>query len=167
MEPTEVRIRDCACPGEPHPDGDVVYLRPTLDLAGGTQAEMDLLDSIRLYPLPDDPPADLLEKVSGQRASYLRPRWFETFIRHGFAGSNVEGFTVEDLVADYGLARPVADAATDLYSDVVLRPFQNPPKKRSGSGRTGASTRQPSTRTPSRSKSSSQPASVDGASLPA
>ncbi len=34
-DPIPVRFRDCACPGSPHPDGDVAYLRPYLDYRGG------------------------------------------------------------------------------------------------------------------------------------
>ena len=39
MENVTVRIGDCACPDAPHPDGDVVYMRPTVSLVLGLACE--------------------------------------------------------------------------------------------------------------------------------
>lgn len=38
MAEEPIRIRDCACPGSPHSDGDFVRLRPKLTAAGGAAA---------------------------------------------------------------------------------------------------------------------------------
>jgi len=39
-----VNIGACECPDSPHPEGDVVYLRPRLDLRGGFRVKRRLLD---------------------------------------------------------------------------------------------------------------------------
>lgn len=47
MAEEPIRIRDCACPGAPHPDGDLVRLRPKLPAVAGAEA------STVLYLNPD------------------------------------------------------------------------------------------------------------------
>lgn len=111
-----VRVRDCACPHTPHPDGDVVLLRPTLSLRGGIKAQQDIRSSIG---------ADGLV-VQDE----LVARWMETFVREGATGWNLLDeagrpvpFDIAALLADFELAGPVADKADDLYGQAVLRPL--------------------------------------------
>ena len=124
-----VRVRDCACPDLPHAEeGDIVYLRPTLPLRGGAVAERNLVEA------QGDP--------DGLMAS-----WLETFVRYGADGWNWlddQGeplpFDVQVLLDDWGLSRPVADRAAELYQESVLSPFQNASTSRSPTGRTAGST---------------------------
>ena len=127
-EPVVVRVRDCACPDTPHADGDVVYLRPKLSLAGGIAAQQDLIAS-------DGDPA------------VLTRLWLETFVRHGVTGANWEPFSVQDLLDDFDLGLPVAERAEELYGEAVLRPLglsrpssSKPGPTRSSTSRTRRST---------------------------
>lgn len=156
-DPVPVRVRDCACPHTPHPDGDVVTIRPALSLAGGLAAEQQMLEVFGQAPLPDGASDAQKDAVGARRALLLRPVWFETFIRHGALGWNLTDedgepvpFDPEALLSDYGLARPVGDACADRYSESVLAPFQTPPAKHSRSGPTAGGTSRPVTRTRSR-----------------
>jgi hypothetical protein len=127
-EPIPVRVRDCACPGDPHPDGDVVYLRPHLNIDGGEAAE-----------------ADLIESMADERE--LKRRWLRTFVKHGAVSWNLtdaEGepvpFDVDAILDDWTLARPVADKAADLYTQSVIAPFVTKPGARSPTGQTAPTT---------------------------
>jgi len=125
QEPISVRVRDCACPDAPHAaEGDLIYLRPTLSLEGGILAEQ------QLYEAAGDP-------------ARLTRLWLHTFVRHGAMGWNLldeDGdpvpFDVDTILNDWTLARPVGDAASDTYSDAVMRPFQKKLEARSPTGRT-------------------------------
>ena len=133
-EPVVVRVRDCACPGTPHADeGDVVYLRPKLSLAGGIAAQQDLVAS-----RGPDGTADVAE---------LTRRWLVTYVRYGAIGWNFTGeagepvpFDVNVLLDDFSLADSVADKADDLYAEAVLRPLGLSRPKTSPTGPTDAST---------------------------
>lgn len=167
-----MRVRDCSCPGTPHEDGDEIYLRPALGLEGGLEAEGALLESVRLFPLPENASEAKTDEVASQRATFIRPRWFATFIRHGAIGWNLVDekgrpvpFEVEKVLEDYSLARLAAEEANDLYSNSVLAPFQDPPAKPSLNGRTDGGIHPPSQPTRKRSRRSSPPASVDGVNL--
>lgn len=117
-----VRVRDCACPESPHAEeGDGVYLLPTLSAEGGIAAEQDM-------------------STAAGDADKLTRLWLITFVRYGVAGANYEPFTVDDLLADWALARPVALRAGELYQASVIAPFQTEPPKRSRTGRTPATT---------------------------
>ena len=90
-----VRVRDCACPGEPHSEeGDIVFLASTLPAEGGIVAEQQMSDV--------------------QDVETLTRRWLITFVRYGATGWNLHDedgptpFDVEVLLADWALARPVA-----------------------------------------------------------
>ena len=128
-EPVAVRVRDCACPGTPHTDeGDLVYLRPTLSLAGGITAQQDLVAS-------DGEPNELVR------------RWLITYVRYGAIGWNWLDdsgqpipFDVDAILDDFTLATPVADKADELYSEAVLRPLGLSRPKTSRTGPTAAST---------------------------
>lgn len=136
-----VRVRACACPDSPHPDGDIVYLLPSLSLEGGAAAEFDLMQT-----------QDVLDE---QRRTYaLLARWTATFVRYGAVAWNwlddtgPVPFDAETLVADYRVSRLVAGKANELYSEAVTAPLleaaeaanPSPPKRPSRRGQTGRST---------------------------
>lgn len=174
MDLEAVRVRDCTCPGTPHPDGDEVYLLPTLGLEGGAAAELDL---------------DAVKSLPAKRATdALLARWTVTFVRYGAVGWNwlrtaakdqpsdpdrIEAvpFDVEILCSDYSLARLVAVKANDLYSEAVTAPLReaavvplNRQQRRSRRGQTGSSTSAKRAPTSRSSRSSSQ-ADSDGPPL--
>lgn len=130
-----VRVRDCACPGSPHEEGDGVFLSSTLSAEGGIAAEQQM-GEIR-------------------DVDQLTQKWLVTFVRYGAQGWNFldeDGpvpFDVEDLLADWGLARPVALRAAELYQEAVSAPFQTAPARPSANGRTRATTSRRRSRTPS------------------
>jgi hypothetical protein len=131
MEPIEVRVRDCACPDTPHGEGDIVYLAPTLPAAGGIAAEQDMGET--------------------RDSSELTRKWLITFVRFGVTGANYEPFSVDDLLADWALARPVAIRAGELYQASVIAPFLQERAKPSPTGRTRATTSRRRSPTPSSS----------------
>lgn len=141
-----VRVRDCACPGTPHEEGDFVYLAPTLSAEGGIAAEQDM--------------------TSTRDSDELTRKWLITFVRFGARGWNLvdeDGdvpFDVDDLLADWAIARPVALRAGELYQAAVIAPFQQQPAKRSPTGRTRATTSARRSPTPSPSESPSLVSSV-------
>jgi hypothetical protein len=130
-----VRFRDCTCPGSPHDgrdgadDGDIVTLRPHLGFAAGAEALRKIIEA--------DGDVNRVAELVGP-----------VYIREGVIGWNViaeDGGAAElDIAAildDYALAYPIAEAADDLYSEVVLRPLVVRMNALSGNGRTAASTR--------------------------
>lgn len=135
LEPA--RVRDCACPGTPHEEGDVVYLSPTISLDGGIAAEQDVANS--------KGDSDLLIRL-----------WVRTFLTHEAKGWNLVDengpvpFDLDTLFADYALARPAADRAVELYGDTVLAPLLARLTKQSPTGQTTGTT----SRTPKRTKPS-------------
>lgn len=123
-----VRVRDCTCPDKPHEEGDGVFLAERLSALGGIAAEQDLTNAAG--------DADLLTRL-----------WLITFVRYGATGWNLQDaegrpipFSVDDLLADWALARPVALRAGELYQASVMAPFQQTPPKPSRTGRTRATT---------------------------
>lgn len=148
-EPVEVRVRDCACPNTPHPDGDVVFLAPKLSLAGGLAASADISTALG-------------------NGTMLAELWLVTFVKHGAIGWNLldeDGdpvpFDVRVLLDDYDLAMPVAEKADELYGDTVARPFLTRLKAISRRGPTAPSTSptEPSTTKP---RKRSSPATTAG-----
>jgi hypothetical protein len=142
MELERVRVRDCACPNTPHTEeGDWVSVTPTLSLEGGLAAESDL----RLANQEATDPAE--------RGELIQRRWAITFVRYGAKGWNLVNenggipFSIDALLADYGLARAVADRCADLYTEAVLRPFQKILAARSPTGPTNGTTSPPRRRT--------------------
>lgn len=134
MLPEFVRVRDCACPETPHAEeGDGVYLSPTLPALGGIAAEQDMAKH-------------------SDNADALTAAWLITFVRYGVTGANFEPFSVEELLADWALARPVAIRAGELYQASVIAPFLPTPAKRSPTGRTRATTSAAPSPTPSPSE---------------
>jgi len=126
MTPERIRVRDCACPGTPHEEGDFVLLAPTLSAAGGIAAEQAMTET-------RDPDA-------------LTGKWLILFVRYGaldwtFTDDNGPvPFDVDALLADWALARPVAIRAGELYQASIIAPFLPAPARRSPTGRTRAMT---------------------------
>lgn len=126
-EPIAVRVRDCECPENPHEDGDVVYLAPKLSLAGGLQAQADIIEA-------------------AGNGGMLAASWQVTFVKHGATGWNFldeDGevpFDVNVLLEDYGLSSPVAEKADELYGESVMRPLLARLNATSRTGRTNGST---------------------------
>ena len=131
-----VRVGDCACPDTPHADGDEVYLTEKISLEGGLAAQQDIA-------------------TAGSDGNALTRRWLITFVRFGAVGWNLRDedgprpFDVEALLADFGLAEPVADRAAELYSEAVMRPLLRASSKDSPTGSTRSSTRRPGKSRPS------------------
>jgi len=150
-DPIEVRFRDCTCPGTPHPDGDVAYLRPYLDYAGGAEA----LASVTV--------SDSEGNTSLADVSEWPQRIGPVFIRRGVIGWNVEDedgpvpVTREALEAlRWEDAYELADRADDLYGGQVLAPLVKRMQMSSKAGQTNGSTQRrasPKPRTPSGSSS--------------
>lgn len=149
-----VRVREC--PDGSHPDGDVVYLRPTLGLTGGIVAQQDFVACRR--PGPKDKHGNDTWEIDG---AALTPRWMETFVRYGATGWNLHDaagpwpWDIERLLGDFDLAFPVADRADDEYREAVLRPLGLARPATSPPGPTAGSTSRTPTPIPSRRKSSS------------
>jgi hypothetical protein len=140
-----VRFRDCACPNTPHPDGDVAYLRPYLDYAGGAEA-LAAIQKSNADPI-------LMPQLLGP-----------VFIRRGVADWNLldedgDPVPVTDEALDalrWEDAYDLADKADDIYGGQVLAPLVKRLPKPSPTGRTGRSTRAGSSRkTPPPSEPSS------------
>lgn len=129
--PIPVHVKDCPH----HEEGHSVLLLPTISLDGGIAAEQDLYSAAG-----DD---KLLTRL-----------WLTTFLRYGAVGWDLclDGepipFDVDVLLADYALARPVAEKAAELYAAAVTAPFLPKPATRSPTGRTRATTSRRSRPTP-------------------
>lgn len=155
-EPVEVRFSDCRCPGSPHPDGDVAYLRPFLDYAGGAEA----LRAMR---------------QAGGDVERFDELVGPVYIRRGMLGWNrvdEDGEPVplpDDPSTDlpYDEAYWLANRADDLYGGSVLAPLVKQLEMSSPTGRTASSTsasrRSRSTR-PKRSAPSAQSPSAGSGS---
>lgn len=139
-EPVAVRVRDCACPDHLHPDGDFVFMRPTLSLDGGLAAEHDsstalaeaIAEGIAVAggALPKDGwSQDQQDAMARDMTERLRRKWLVTYVRHGAFGWNFVDetgpvpFSVEVILADYTIAQPVAEKGDELYGDTVARPL--------------------------------------------
>lgn len=116
-----VPIGACQCPGAPHEDGDVVYLRPKLGLRPGVAIQRLLIDSQQSGTLAAADLAGLLA---------------EGYLIHGVVAWSMvnetgkpvpvnEGTIRTVLLDDFERAAPVADAADDQYKGVVILPLVN------------------------------------------
>jgi hypothetical protein len=142
--PVEVRLDGCYCPGTPH-DADVVYLRPSLSMAGGMAAQ-----------------AAIQEGASDQFV--LQELLAQVWIRHGVVSWNLvdeDGplpLTPDNVVAalPYGKGgRLVAERADALYAEDILAPLRERLASISRSGRTNGSTSTPKPSTRKRRSPSS------------
>lgn len=141
-----VRFRDCACPGTPHPDGDIAELRPYLDYAGGAEALAALRE------VADEP--NRLGEVLGP-----------IFIRRGVVAWNLVNEDDDPVPLHPALeelrwedAYELADKADDIYGGQVLAPLQKRMAASTKNGQTGGSTSRPRRRSP-RTLTPSEPSS--------
>src|SRR4051812_25376082 len=117
-----VRFRDCTCPETPHSDpspewgdldGDVVELRPYLDLAGGSEALRATRNAIAAA-------GNDVQKALEFMAEFVGP----VYVRRGALRWNVRDengpvpFTEEAVAAlPWVEAYEIADRADDLYGE--------------------------------------------------
>lgn len=111
---TTVRVRDCTCPGSPHPDGDLVYLNPSLPFLGGVAARSVLAAF-------GDPV--VAEETLGR-----------VYLRHGVIGWNLldargrpRTFSAEGVEAEFPWStggRAIVEACDDLYQEEILAPLR-------------------------------------------
>lgn len=164
-----VRFRDCECPGTPHPDGDVVYLRPTLGFAAGAAALRAMGEAIVVVSPTGGGPKGTDPIIDDSRSDELVG---PVYLREGPSGWNVvddDGpvpYDPQVLIDNYVWGYPVVEACSALYTEAVLSPLvsrmnaqANPRKKGpSKTGRNGVPTqvtRRSSDTHPSPRKSSS------------
>lgn len=136
---TEVRVRDCACPGHFHNGtGDLVYLRTTPSLQLGLAVQSDIRAAIGDGEL-------------------LQQKWLVSYVRHGVVGWNLvdakgkpRPLDVQELLDDFDVGMTIAEKADELYGDRVVTPFVEKLLTRLGPGPTDDSTSPPemSTETP-------------------
>src|SRR5688572_8979471 len=144
-DPIEVRLGACYCPHSPH-ETDLVYLAPTLSMAGGMAAQSAMRDGF----------SDSLK---------LQELLAEVWIRHGVVGWNLVDEDGADLpltpanvaaALPYGKGgRMVAERADDLYAEDILAPLVERFKSTSPRGRTNGSTSTPKPSNPKRRSPSS------------
>lgn len=133
---TPVRVADCGCPGTPH-EGHNVFVRSTISLEGGIAAEEAMLKVAV---------TDFAEEALRTRA--LTYAWAPVFVRAGAVdwdlcdeNGDPRPFDLEEVLADYSMARLVADKCGELgYGEAVMAPFQTQQAKPSRTGRTRATT---------------------------
>lgn len=128
-DPIEVRFSDCHCPGTPHPDGDVAYLRPFLDYAGGAEA----LRAMRSADGDVEKFGELVGPV------YIR-RGLVGWNRVDEAGDPLPLPTDPATELPYEEAYWIADRADDLYGGSVLAPLVKQLEMSSRTGPTASST---------------------------
>lgn len=130
-EPVSVELGACYCPGEPHADGDVVYLAPQLSMPGGMAAQAAINEGIK-------------------DSMVMQERLAAIWTRFGIVGWNLLDergqpipVTAENIAAalPYGKGgRLVADKADDLYAEDILAPLVQRLESISGTGPTNGST---------------------------
>lgn len=133
IEPIEVRIGDCECPGTPHPDGDKAWLRPRLTAKGGMTATYLIVNN-------DGDPTRLSRDLGMCFLVDGLVRWNLLDEDGNPIPTDEDTLTSGALDWDSTLL-PIANAANDVYQESVLRPFR-PAKalESSPSGPTDAST---------------------------
>lgn len=144
-----VRVADCRCPDNPH-EGHHVLVSPTISLEGGIAAEKALREvALSFQSTSGGTKAEVAAREQAQ-AQALIYAWAPIFVRDGARDWDLcddQGeplpFDVEAILADYSLARLVAEKCNDLgYGSAVVAPFQQQPAKPSRNGRTRATTSQ-------------------------
>lgn len=154
VDPIEVRLPACYCPGSPH-EADLVYLAPSLSMAGGMASQAAIAEAGR-------DPIQLQEMLA------------EVWIRHGVIAWNLEdasgplAVTAEAVrsALPYGKGgRLVAEQADALYAEDILAPLAERLKTISRRGPTNGSTSRAPASTRKR-RSPSLTATTDGAHPP-
>jgi hypothetical protein len=113
----EVSLGECRCPGTPHPDGDLLYLRPKLGLAAGVAIQQTVIDMAGNRSAPD---------ITGLLS--------EAYLRYGVADWNLlddAGKPLEltpetlreQVLDDFERATPAADRADELYMQATIGPL--------------------------------------------
>ena len=117
-DPVPVPLGYCPCEGSPHPDGDIVYLRPELSVPAGVKARSWFVDSIT----GEVDSANLQERIAAV--------WLEAGVMSWtFLDDDGEPIPVTPeniaLALPYGKGgRLVADRADDLYVPSVVTPLE-------------------------------------------
>ena len=138
----EVVFRDCACPGIPHPDGDVVYLPERIGYRGGIEAQVAVQQAA----------GDLVEATVA---------WMVIGVKQATGWNLVDErgnpvpFDVEVLLGDFQLGERIGDKASEIYTPQVLHPLANPRSTTSRPGPTVVSMSRAKRSTPSRPRRSS------------
>lgn len=107
----------CPCAGEPHPDGDVVYLYPELPVPAGIKARAFFVDGM----LGEADNVTVQQRIAELWLSMCVESW--TFLDDD---GNPIPVTSENVVRalPYGKGgREVADKADDLYVESVTAPL--------------------------------------------
>jgi hypothetical protein len=163
-----VRFRDCTCPGTPHPDGDVVYLRPVLGFTAGAEALRLWQEAIR--KASENPVFNTNEagELELDLVRYVAEIVGPVYIREGSLGWNVvddDGAvpcTRQALEAlSFTEALPIVEVADDLYSNAVVAPLGKQMSVPSGNGSINKPTRQ-ARRSSARARSPRKSSSVNG-----
>jgi hypothetical protein len=126
MNTEPVRIGDCQCPGAPHVYGDVVYLRPKLDLRGGFRVKRRLIDLNRAA-YGEDSKQDMADLEIGLAEAYLTEGIYAWNLvdADGVDLPVTPENLAEHLFNDYGRSEIAADKADDLYRPAVIDPLVN------------------------------------------
>lgn len=173
-----VRVGDCECAGHPHDgqdghdDGDIVWLKPGVDLDLGLAIEaargsaLPRDDEGKVKPISVAAALHLIEKAMGSAyIAYGVTRW--NFLNDdGTPIDLTPDNAVRALPWDKGGAL-VAERADDLYSPAVTAPLLARQRQLSAPGPTASSTsrtprRKAGTRRPSRSSSAPASAGTSG-----
>ena len=118
MDPVEVNIGDCGCAHSngsvPHPDGDVVYMRPKPDLAMGIAAGAAI-------------------RQSGNYLGDTNAALYTVYVRFGVVGWNLVdrdgpvpltvGALLDRLENPLSAGMLVANKGVELYHEAVLAPL--------------------------------------------
>src|SRR5688500_10483831 len=137
-EQVPVEGLECRCPGAPHPDGDTVWLRPELTPAGALAAASAMMTYNNSDALPENLGRVYLEHgVVG---------W--TFLQDE-AGTPLPATAENIRRLKWEAVYHIADKASTLYSEAILRPLVSGLSKSSRNGRTNgltSATSRPSSR---------------------
>jgi hypothetical protein len=132
--PVSVPVGECQCPGTPHPDGDLVLLRPRLSWDGGVAASK----AVQEY-LSGGATDDTILSIGVGRA----------FLRHGIVGWNfvdesgpvpVDEPHLTMFLGDWDSVRHVAEKADELYGETLTAPLVAAASASSRNGQTASST---------------------------
>jgi hypothetical protein len=121
-----VPVGACLCPGTPHQDGDIVYLRAKLGLAGGTTLQRLIVEASQNHSNGSTVGKMFEAEVSGTLAEAYLLVGVESWNLLGENGGPipVTPDTIKSqLLDDFARAAPVADKADDLYVGPVLDPL--------------------------------------------
>jgi hypothetical protein len=147
-----VPCRECRCPGAPDHLTDEVYLLPEPTLRMGISAQFAVAAAAKPTGFDDEDATQ---------------RFMEIFIRNGVAGWNLQledgspkPLDKDEVLNDFSLGMPTADAASELYMVKVTAPLVRKLSTTSPTGQTGNSSSAANGRTPKRRGSSSRAGSV-------